>query len=228
MSVFSFVPPAPPWDAAFFHVSSTFCCPLLPLGCGTFPRFVQGYCSSRFMQKPTSYCTNNVLHQTIFAETHFYTNSLFHKPPFTSFYILLHQPALTQTRFYTNQLLSNSIVRPTSFYTNHLCNQLLQTSFYTNQLLPYFTPKKNFYTNIHTWSFRQTAFNANHLVHRPAFTTQFLREPLFRQTNQMAGGFPVCTQLERSPAQQPTKSLAPLPASRCQRAGRRQCEHPDA
>ena len=236
MSVFSFVPPVPPWDAAVFHVSSTFCL-------RHFSTFCPGLLFVRFMQKPTSFCTHNVLHQAIFAETHFYTNSLLQ----TTFYILLHQPALTQTCFYTNQLLSKLIVRPTSFYTNHLCNQLLQTSFYTNQLLPYFT-QKHFYTNIRAWSFRQTAFNANHLLHRPAFTTQLLRgEQLFRQTNllhqaalhnpcfgpvghcgQMAGGFPVCTQLERSPAQQPTKSLAPLPASRCQRAGRRQCEHPDA
>ena len=195
-----------PWDAALFHVLSR--------------AIVRSFYAE----------TNQLLHKQCFTPNNFCRDPLLHKLAFpqTTFYILLHQPALTQTRFYTNQLLSNSIVRPTSFYTNHLCNQLLQTSFYTNQLLPYFTPKKNFYTNIHTWSFRQTAFNANHLVHRPAFTTQFLREPLFRQTNQMAGGFPVCTQLERSPAQQPTKSLAPLPASRCQRAGRRQCEHPDA
>ena len=210
--------------------------------CGTFPRFVQGYCSFVL-------CKN----QPAFAHTMFYTKQFLQKPTFTQLAftnnilhpftqpaltqtVLLHKPASKQTNCSTNQLLHKPPLQPT------FTNQLLHKS-----ALPYFT-QKHFYTNIRAWSFRQTAFNANHLLHRPAFTTQLLRgEQLFRQTNllhqaalhnpcfgpvghcgQMAGGFPVCTQLERSPAQQPTKSLAPLPASRCQRAGRRQCEHPDA
>ena len=224
MSVFSFVPPAPPWDAAFFHVSSTFCCPLLPLGCGTFPRFVQGYCSFVLCRNQpaiaqTMFYTKQFLQRPTFTQTRFSTNHLLHPFTPTSSYTnaLLHKPASKQFNCSTNQLLHKPPLQPT--FTNQLLHKSAFTLFY---------PPKKFYTNIHTWSFRQTAFNANHLVHRPAFTTQFLREPLFRQTNQMAGGFPVCTQLERSPAQQPTKSLAPLPASRCQRAGRRQCEHPDA
>ena len=179
MSVFSFVPPAPPWDAAFFHVSPTFCCPLLPLGCGTFPRFVQGYCSFVLCRNQpaftqTMFYTKQFLQKPTFTQTRFSTNHLLHPFAPTSSYTnaLLHKPASKQTNCSTNQLLHKSHLQP--IFTNQLLHKSTFTLFY---------PQKNFYTNIHTWSFRQTAFNANHLLHRPAFTTQLLREPLFRQTN---------------------------------------------
>jgi hypothetical protein len=84
-----------------------------------------------------------LLHQAMFAETHFYTNQLLHKPllhklafhkqPFTpsSPYTneLLYKPASPQTNFSTNQLLHKPRFAPSNFYI--LAST--RTTFSTNQ-----------------------------------------------------------------------------------------------
>ena len=97
----------------------------------------------------TSFDSNTLLHQALFAEIHFYTNQL------------LHKLACPQTTFHTNQLLHKRAFTHTSFYAKPLFNQpaftqnhpLHQPTF-TNQLL-------------HKLTFRQTTLYANHLLHPP-------------------------------------------------------------
>ena len=132
------------------------------------------------------------LHQTLCAETHFYSNQFLHKPALFDTNLPLHRPPFTPTSSYTNEFLH------TSFYTHQLfdqpaftqttscTNQLLQTSFYTNQLLH--TPDHiSFYTGS---TFRQTTFCANHLLHQPA-----LHNPCFGACRPKARGLAKCRRL---------------------------------
>jgi hypothetical protein len=88
----------------------------------------------------TSFHSNALIHQALFAEIHFYTNQLVHKPAYTN--SLFHKPPFTSTSSYTNELLHTPASRQSHFSTNQplhkptFCtNQPLQISFYTNQLL---------------------------------------------------------------------------------------------
>ena len=178
MCVFSFVPPAPPWDAASLHVSSTFCCPLLPLGCGTFPRFVQGCCSSVLCRNQpaftqTMFYTKQFLQKPTFTQTLFSTNHLLHPFTPTSSYTnaLLHKPASKQTNCSTNQLLHKPPLQPT-----------FTIRFYTNQRLPYFTTKKTF-TQTYTHDLldkpplTQTTFYIDQLLQPSFYANHFFDKP---------------------------------------------------
>ena len=120
--------------------------------------------------------------------TSFYTNQLlhlWHKHSFTPT-TFLQKPAFTPTSFYTNQLLHKLPFPDTTIYTNQLLHQQAfthtpastQTNFSTNQLLrkPPFTP-----TNFYKLAFTEISIYSR--LQKPAFTTQLLHAPLFRQTS---------------------------------------------
>ena len=179
MCVFSFVPPARPWDAAF-QVFSMVSCP--------FQKYVRTW---RFCAQPL----------LLFLCTHGLCMSHSHAAcisPLHSFLFNLH--GLTHTKFYTNQLLHQPAFTQTLFDTNHflLKPTFTRASFCTNPLLhthslfhkPPFTPTRS-YTNelLHTPASTQTNFSSNQLLHKPPIAPTNFYKPAFTHisvyTNQL-------------------------------------------
>ena len=142
MSVFSFIPPARPWDAVvfstfygpfsplaalFFHIFSSVSCPFqadvccnLPLLRPTLSISTCHCCSSSAL---TAFSARTLTAMPL-ASTHL--------APFCSISKVLHTPASTQTYFYTNQLLHKPAFTQTRFYTSSLFHKppFTPTSFY--------------------------------------------------------------------------------------------------
>ena len=212
MCVFSFVPPARPWDAVFFRVFSVFYGPFSPLGCGMLPSFLHGFFhpevrSNLALLRPAlSYPFHTHLPLLLFLCTHgllcMYSHShaaacisplhsfLFnlHGLTHTKFYTnqLLHQPAFTQTLFDTNHFLLKPTFTRASFCTNPLLHTHTHTRFSTNHLLhqPDLT-QTSFYTHqlLRKPTFRPTSFYTNHRLHQPTFINRLLHTSAFTQTS---------------------------------------------
>ena len=212
MCVFSFVPPARPWDAVFFRVFSVFYGPFSPLGCGMLPSFLHGFFhpevrSNLALLRPAlSYPFHTHLPLLLFLCTHGLLCMYSHShaaaciSPLHSFLFNLH--GLTHTKFYTNQLLHQPAFTQTLFDTNHflLKPTFTRASFCTNPLLhththslfhkPPFTPTRS-YTNelLHTPASTQTNFSSNQLLHKPPIAPTNFYKPAFTHisvyTNQL-------------------------------------------
>ena len=141
MSGFSFVPPARPCDAAFFHVSR-FTARSRPWNVAFFHVFSSVSCP--FQAEVGSHLP--LLRPTLSISTFLCTDDLLRMHsyshaaciyPLHSFLFNLHALTHTHTHphIHTHQLLHKPNLTPTSVYTNTLLHQTLfaETPFYTNQ-----------------------------------------------------------------------------------------------